>query len=129
MKEKNTNRTRWIHLRLTPDEMKLLHNGFEKSLCPKLSDYARKNLIGKPVVLKYRNQSVDDLLLEISKLRTELNAIGNNYNQAVKKLHSLHQISEFQKWILSSQEDKNKLFESIESIKFSMLKLIEKWLP
>lgn len=129
MKEKNTNRTRWIHLRLTPDEMKLLHDRFEKSLCPKLSDYARKNLLGKPVVLKYRNQSVDDLVLEISRLRTELNAVGNNYNQAVKKLHSLHQISEFKNWILQSQEDKNKLFESIETIKISMLKLIEKWLP
>lgn len=129
MKEKNTNRTRWIHLRLTPDEMKLLQDRFEKSLCPKLSDYARKNLLGKPVVLKYRNQSLDDLVLEISRLRTELNAVGNNYNQAIKKLHSLRQISEFQSWILSSQEDKNRLFESIETIKISMLKLIEKWLP
>lgn len=129
MNEKNTNRTRWIHLRLTPDEMKLLQTEFEKSLCPKLSDYARKNLLGKPIVLKYRNQSVDDLVLEISRLRTELNAIGNNYNQAVKKLHSLHEISEFQNWILSSQQDKNSLLESIEFIKISMLKFIEKWLP
>jgi len=129
MKEKNTNRTKWIHLRLTPEEMKLLQDRFEKSLCPKLSDFARKNLLGKPVVLKYRNQSVDDLVLEISRLRTELNAVGNNYNQAVKKLHSLHKISEFQNWILSSQQDKNSLLESIEFIKISMLKLIEKWLP
>lgn len=129
MKEKNTNRTKWIHLRLTPEEMKLLQGRFEKSLCPKLSDYARKNLLEKPVVLKYRNQSVDDLVLEISRLRTELNAVGNNYNQAVKKLHSLHEISEFQNWILSSQQDKNSLLESIEFIKISMLKLIEKWLP
>ncbi|MEP6930436.1 MAG: plasmid mobilization relaxosome protein MobC, partial [Flavobacterium sp.] len=107
----------------------LLQNGFEKSLCRKLSDYARKNLLGKPVVLKYRNQSVDDLVLEISRLRTELNAIGNIYNQAVKKLHSLRQISEFQTWIFTFQDDKNRLFESIETIKISMLKLIEKWLP
>jgi len=128
MKEKNTNRTRWIHVRLTPDEMKLLQNGFEKSLCPKLSDYARKNLLGKPIVLKYRNESVDNLILEISKLRSELNSAGNNYNQAVKKLQTLRQVSEFQQWILSSQNDKNKLFESIETIKISMLKLIEKWL-
>lgn len=129
MKEKNTNRTKWIHLRMTPDEMKLLQDRFEKSLCPKLSDYARKNLLAKPVVLKYRNQSVDDLVLEISRLRTELNAVGNNYNQAVKKLHSLHEISEFQNWILSSQKDKNSLLESVEFTKISMLKLIEKWLP
>jgi hypothetical protein len=127
MKEKNTTRTKWIHLRLTPDEMKILKIGFEKSLCPKLSDYARKNMLGKPVVLKYRNTSVDELVLEISRLRTELNAIGNNHNQAVKKLHSLGQISEFKNWILSSQQDRDKLFEAIENIKNCMLKLVDKW--
>jgi len=128
MKEKNTNRTKWIHVRLTPDEMKLLQSGFEKSLCPKLSDYARKNLLGKPIVLKYRNESVDNLIIEISRLRSELNSAGNNYNQAVKKLHTLRQVSEFQQWILSSQQEKNNLFESIETIKMSTLKLLEKWL-
>jgi hypothetical protein len=129
MKENKNNRTRWIHLRLTPSEMKLLQDRFEKSLCPKLSDYARKSLLQKPVVLKYRNQSVDDLVLEISRLRTALNAVGNNYNQAVKKLHSLRLIPEFQSWISASKEDKNRLFESIETIKNLMFKLIEKWLP
>lgn len=129
MKEKNTNRTRWLHLRLTSDEMKLLKNRFEKSLCPKLSDYARKNLLQKPIVLKYRNRSVDDLILEISRLRTELNAVGNNYNQTVKKLHSLREIYEVKSWILSSQEDHNRLLEYIETIKIAMIKLIEKWLP
>ena len=109
--------------------MKLLKNRFEKSLCPKLSDYARKNLLQKPIVLKYRNRSVDDLILEISRLRTELNAVGNNYNQTVKKLHSLREIYEVKSWILSSQEDHNRLLESIETIKIAMIKLIEKWLP
>lgn len=34
------------------------------------------------------------------KLRNELNGIGNNINQAVKKLHTLHQVSEFRDWII-----------------------------
>jgi uncharacterized protein YktA (UPF0223 family) len=129
MKKENTNRTRWIHLRLTPSEMDLLKSGFEKSICPKLSDFARKNLLGKPVVLKYRNQSVDDFIIEITRLRTDLNAVGNNYNQAVKKLHTLNQIPEFKAWILSSENEKKRLFESIEKIKTVVFKLAEKWLP
>ena len=128
MKKENTNRTKWIHLRLTPSEMQLLKSRFEKSLCPKLSDFARKNLLGKPVVLKYRNQSVDDFIIEITRLRAELNGVGNNYNQAVKKLHTLQQIPDFRSWILSSQEEKKRLFESIEKIQICVFKLAEKWL-
>lgn len=128
MKEKNTNRTKWVHLRLTTEEMNLLQRRFEKSLCPKLSDFARKNMLGKPVILKYRNQSVDDFILEISRLRADLNAVGNNYNQMVKKLHTLQQIPEFKDWIYASLEQKEILFESIEKIKNCVLKLAEKWL-
>ena len=129
MKKENTNRTKWIHLRLTPSEMELLKSRFEKSLCPKLSDFARKNLLQKPIVLKYRNQSVDDFIMEITRLRAELNAVGNNYNQVVKKLHTLQQIPDFRNWILSSQEEKKRLFESIEKIQICVFKLAEKWLP
>ncbi|WP_406843484.1 plasmid mobilization protein [Flavobacterium soyae] len=128
MKEENTNRTQWIHLRLTTDEKNLLQRRFEKSLCPKLSDFARKNMLGKPVILKYRNQSVDDFILEISRLRSDLNAVGNNYNQMVKKLHTLQQNSEFKEWISSSQGQCEMLFDSIEKIKNCVLKLAEKWL-
>ncbi|MBZ4040933.1 MULTISPECIES: plasmid mobilization protein [Flavobacterium] len=128
MKEKNTNRIKWVHLRLTTEEMNLLQRRFEKSLCPKLSDFARKNMLGKPVILKYRNQSVDDFILEISRLRADLNAVGNNYNQMVKKLHTLQQIPEFRDWIYASLEQKEILFDSIEKIKNCVLKLAEKWL-
>lgn len=128
MKEKNANRIKWVHLRLTTDEMNLLQRRFEKSLCPKLSDFARKNMLGKPVILKYRNQSVDDFILEISRLRADLNAVGNNYNQMVKKLHTLHQIPEFKEWIYASLKQKEILFDSIEKIKNCVLKLAEKWL-
>jgi uncharacterized protein YktA (UPF0223 family) len=128
MKKENTNRNKWIHLRLTTEEMDLLKVRFEKSLCPKLSDFARKNLLGKPVVLKYRNQSVDDFIVEMGRLRSDLNAVGNNYNQAVKKLHTLNQIPEFKGWILSSQDEKKRLFESIEKIQICVFKLAEKWL-
>ena len=128
MKEKNAPRSLWIHLRISPDEMKILNQGFEKSLCRKRSDYARRILLGKPVVLKYRNVSVDEFILEIARLRADLNAAGNNYNQAVKKLHSLGENSEFQQWISSSETQRKMLFDSIEKIKEAMIKTAEKWL-
>ena len=66
-----------------------------KTTCRKLSDYARKFLLGKPKIATTRDQPLDDLMAEAIKLRNELNALGNNFNQAVKKLHILYQIAEF----------------------------------
>ncbi len=35
--------------------------------------------------------------------KKELNAVGNNFNQAVKKLHILDKIPELHSWILTNQ--------------------------
>ncbi len=128
MKDEIKNRTRWLHLRLNEQEYKVLQKYYAESLCPKLSDLARKNLLRKPVVLKYRNQSLDEMISELTRLRSELNPIGNNFNQAVKKLHSLSQISELKLWIMGFETDKKMLFNSIEDIRTAIQELTEKWL-
>ncbi|MCD0472528.1 plasmid mobilization relaxosome protein MobC [Flavobacterium sp. JAS] len=128
MKEQNKNRIRWIHLRLTNAEYEILQKHFAKSTCLKLSDFARKNLLQKPIVMKYRNESMDDLLTELIQLKAELNAIGNNFNQAVKKLHTLVQIPEFKQWIRVYELEKKVLFNSIDQIKNHIKILSEKWL-
>lgn len=127
MKEKN-NRTKWFHLRLTPDEHQKIMKEFNKSTCRKLSDYARKNLLQKPIVNTYRNQSLDDFMAEMIRLRLELNAIGNNFNQAVKKLHTLHQIADFRQWIISYELEKKILFNKVDEVKKHIQKFAESWL-
>jgi hypothetical protein len=127
MKEQN-NRTKWLHLRLTPDEYQKIVEAFSKSTCRKVSDYARKNLLQKPIVNTYRNQSLDDFMTEMIRLRGELNAIGNNFNQAVKKLHTLQQIAEFKHWLLSYELEKKILFNKVEEIKKHIQKFAESWL-
>lgn len=128
MEEENKNRTRWLHLRLTSAEYEILQKQFGKSTCRKLSDYARKNLLQKPVVLKYRNESLDELMIELILLRKDLNGIGNNFNQAVKKLHTLVQISEFKHWIMVYEIEKKVLFNSINQVKKHIENLSKKWL-
>lgn len=128
MKEQNDNRTKWLHLRLKPDEYQKIFKEFSKSTCRKLSEYARKNLLNKPITTNYRNQSLDEFMLEIIRLRTELNAIGNNFNQAVKKLHTLQQIPEFKDWIISYNLQNKILFNKVEEIKKHIQKISEKWL-
>ena len=94
MGRENSNRTRIIGLRLTPAEYAKIERKWKASTCRKLSDYVRHNLFDKPVTSYYRNQSLDEFMAEMIMLRNELNHIGSNFNQAVKRLHTLNQIAE-----------------------------------
>ncbi|MFH6999408.1 plasmid mobilization protein [Flavobacterium sp. FlaQc-57] len=128
MEPVKNNRTKWLHLRLNADEFELIQKQFKKTTCRKLSDFARKNLLQKPMVLKYRNQSLDELIQELIQLRFQLNAVGNNFNQSVKKLHTIAEISDLKKWMTAFESDKKGLFETVEKIKTNIENLSQKWL-
>ena len=127
MERKNTNRTRIIGLRLTPNEYAKIERKWKASTCRKLSDYVRYNLFEKPIINSYRNRSMDDLIAEMALLRRELNHIGNNFNQAVKRLHTLSQIAEFRQWLITYELEKKILFNKVDEIKKQIVKISEKW--
>ena len=56
-------------------------------------------------------------MTEAIKLRNELNSIGNNVNQAVKKLHTLSQIAKFKSWIIYYEKEEKALLSKIEEKK------------
>ena len=128
MGRENSNRTRIIGLRLTPAEYAKLERKWKASTCRKLSDYVRHNLFEKPVTSYYRNQSLDDFMAEMVLLRNELNHIGNNFNQAVKRLHTLNQIDEFRSWLIAYEVEKKTLFNKVDEIKKHIQKIGESWL-
>ncbi len=68
------------------------------------------------------------VMAEMVLLRKELNGIGNNFNQAVKKLHTLQQIAEFKSWIITYELEKKILFNKIDEIKNRINKIADKWL-
>jgi hypothetical protein len=128
MGRENSNRTRIIGLRLTTDEYAKIERKWKASTCRKLSDYVRRNLFDKPVVATYRNRSQDDTLTELTKLRNELNALGNNFNQAVKRLHTLQQIPEFRNWLVTWEVERKILFNKMDEVKNNVRKILETWL-
>lgn len=128
MKRENSNRTRIVGLRFTPEEYTKIEKKWKASTCRKLSDYIRRHLFEKSINTIYRNQSLDDMIHEMMQLFKQLNGIGNNFNQAVKKLHTLNQIPEFKVWIISAELDKKILFDKIDEIKNCIRKISEKWL-
>ncbi|MCL6219002.1 plasmid mobilization protein [Zunongwangia pacifica] len=128
MEGKKSNRTRIVGLRLTPDEYEKIEKKWQNSTCRKLSEYVRRSLFEKPIVTTYRNQSVDDFMAEMAQLRKELNHVGNNFNQAVKKLHTLQKITEFKSWLITYEVEKRTLFNKVDEIKNHIQKMAEKWL-
>lgn len=128
MEGKNSNRTRIIGLRLTLQEYEKIEKKWKTSTCRKLSEYVRRSLFDKPIVTTYRNLSQDDTLRELTKLRNELNAVGNNFNQAVKKLHTLDQIAEFRAWIITYELEKKVMQNKLEDVRNNIKKIVELWL-
>lgn len=93
-----------------------------------LSTYVRKLSLQKPVMVKYRNQSADDFLQAMLELKKELSAIGNNFNQAVHKLHLLEKIPEFRIWIQQYDGLHRAFTRQTEQINFQINQLYDQWL-
>ncbi|MDJ1484218.1 plasmid mobilization relaxosome protein MobC [Cytophagaceae bacterium YF14B1] len=128
MSKEKENRNKWLHVRLSLEEYNQLRGNYSKATCRKLSEYSRKILLGKPVKILYRNQSLDEFMEEMIQLRKELNLIGNNFNQAVKKLNSLSKITEYRDWLISFEVEKKLLFCKVDQIKNRINQLSDQWL-
>lgn len=125
-KDKST-RSQRITLRFNPQEFEKLNRFHKAATNKKLSEYARNVLLNKPVTVNHRNQSADEILSELVQIKYELNAIGNNFNQAVKKLHTLEQVPDIKTWLLLNEPTKQRFMNKVEQIKERMNQLYEIW--
>lgn len=128
MKEEKSNKTKLVIFRLTPKEYASLEAKRSRTTCRKLSEFLRLLIFNRPVTVIQRNGSQDKMISELSELRDELNRLGNNFNQATKRLHSINQIAEFRNWIASYEAEKTFLFSMLDKIKFQTDKLADRWL-
>lgn len=128
MKEQKINRTKLLHVRFTVQEFDKINAHFSKSNCRKISEYIRKILLDKPIKVYHRNQSLDDVMAVLILLKDELNAIGNNYNQVVKKLHSMQHCSEVSTWLLLHETGLKILTDKIAEIKSRISQINDQWL-
>lgn len=129
MKEKKPFRDRWLTIRLSKDEEEALAKFFQKTTCQSLSEYGRAVLLKEPVVVLIRNASADDFLEEMVGLKKELNAIGNNFNQAVHRLHTLDEFPDVKLWILLSESQRAALLKKTDDILQKLTQIHSLWLP
>jgi hypothetical protein len=127
-KEQKEVRKYFVKTRMNEAELNELTKMQQKTTERDISSYLRKVALQKPVTVKYRNQSADDFLKQMLELKKELNAIGNNFNQAVHKLHILDKIPEFRVWINQYDGLQKALLGKVEEIKLRMNQLYEQWL-
>ncbi|RYZ63113.1 MAG: plasmid mobilization relaxosome protein MobC [Chitinophagaceae bacterium] len=120
-------RNKWLHIRLNEAEYSVISTQWQKTTTRELSDYARRVLLKKPVTINHRNQSADEILAELIRLKAELHAIGNNFNQAVHKLHTLDAIPQIKTWLLANEALKNSFLKKTEEIKIRMTQIYEQW--
>lgn len=128
MRKDKENRTKWLHVRLTEQEFEILKRRFSKTTQRKLSGYARDILLGKPMIAAYRNQSLQDIMAELSLLRKDLNGIANNFNQAVRKLHVSDTSNDIRAWVQNHENVGAELLKYIRELHGFINKTAEKWL-
>lgn len=121
-------RKKMVAVRMNETEFNQLEKFQKKTTEKNTSAYLRKVALQKPVTVKYRNESADDFLLDMLNLKKELNAIGNNFNQAVHKLHIIDKIPEFRVWVQQYDGLQKVLISKVEEIKLRMNQLYEQWL-
>ena len=127
-KQEKEVRKKMVVVRMNDNEFEQMEKLRKKSTERNLSSYVREVVLQKPVLINYRNQSADDFLKDMLGLKKELNSIGNNFNQAVHKLHILDKIPEFRVWINHYDGLHQSLVSKVEEIKLRMNQLYEEWL-
>jgi len=96
---------RFVSIRLTEEDFKEVYRQCENSTCRSLTEYVKKVLTKKPVNVKVRNQSQDELLQAVVGIKNRLDQL------AIREERSG----------ISVQLD-------IREIKSLTLKIAEKWL-
>lgn len=127
-KLENEVKKKMVVIRMNESEFEQAEKFRKKTTERYLSTYLRKLSLQKPVAVKYRNQSADDFLKQMLELKNELHAIGNNFNQAVHKLHLLDKIPEFRVWINQYDGLHQAFIDKTEQIQIKVNELYEQWL-
>ncbi len=108
--------TRKVTVTIKPQEYNRIIASFKKTTKRKLSEYIRYVLLDKPVTVYIRSQTIDDLMAELILLKNELSAIGNNFNQPVKRLHTMQDKKDLKSWFLLKEKYKKNFFKKRDEI-------------
>jgi len=128
MKQEKINRDKWLHVRLTSREYSKLTKGFSSSTKRRFSDYVRDILLDKPITVYTRDKTMDEAMKILGDLKQELNALGNNFNQAVKRLHSTIETEALIREAKSARQSYIRFEEKVAELNTRVKEIFKKWL-
>ncbi len=120
--------SRKVTVRFKQEEYNKVNIAFKTTTKKKLSEYIRFVLLEKPVTVYTRDQSLDDFMAELVRLRNELSAIGSNFNQLVKRLHTANHFQEIKSLALDSERQREKFIEKVSEINQKISEISGQWL-
>ena len=127
MNEKKLNRESRVTIRFSTSEFQKLNATLATTTHKKMATYLRTVILKGPVTVYTRNKSYDEFVSVMIALKSELNAIGNNINQAVKKLHVSRLDEEIKLHALFIQNNQQFLLKKVAEIELKISKISEQW--
>jgi hypothetical protein len=102
----NTTPKRFLSVRLTSEELEEVYELSKSSTCRSLTEYVKKVLTKKPVTVKMRNQSQDDLLAAMIGIKNRLDQLAeqaqdkNNGAEYLRELAEIRVLTRqtFERW-------------------------------
>jgi hypothetical protein len=79
-------RTHHWHFLLSPQEQEVVYNGYKRSAQRSKAAYVRDVLLKRPIITQYRNQSFDEYLALATGLKSDLEDIREQFDDALRLL-------------------------------------------
>ena len=89
MRPKTGIRKHSMSIALTDEEWKDIQEKYNLTTCRSLSEFCRKKLLDRALVVKSRNVSLDQLVNELIRLRNLLRDLGNELSDRAEKCSSV----------------------------------------
>jgi hypothetical protein len=128
MKEPQIKRIRIVGVRFTSEEFQKLYDKSRHSTTPQLSEFIRRCVFDKPIVIKHRNQSLDEFMAVLMELKKELNFIGHNFNQSVRLLNTFKDNASANDFIRQYEADRENIFNKVDHIEARIHQIADVWL-
>jgi hypothetical protein len=101
----NATPKRFLSVRLTSEELEEVYQHSNSSSCRSLTEYVKKVLTKKPVTVKVRNQSQDDLLAAMIGIKNRLDQLTDqaqdkNESEKLRELAEIRLMTRqiFEQW-------------------------------
>lgn len=123
MKEQRDTVSKRITVRLRPVEYAELYKEFKATTSQSLSQYLRKVLLEKPVVIHYRDAASDNMLSLLNDISRALSAIEGNFSQQVFHLRGLNDAREIQVWLELTERSRQQMLARVEAVRQALIEI------